>query len=181
MLRINNPRAFRARARVVSVWTWECFDADGNLKWVDERHNLVTDEGLDALLDIMFAAGTQITSWYCALFEDNHTPAAGDTYAVPGYTECTAYDESTRPAWTPGSVSSQSVNNNASKASFTMNASKTIYGAALVGGGTAADTKGDTAGGGTLYCLSLLSAARAVISTDVIKLTITLTSADDGV
>ena len=41
-------------ALLKSVFKVECFDKDGHLKWVEENHNLVTDEGLDILLDIMF-------------------------------------------------------------------------------------------------------------------------------
>ena len=165
-------------ARPGSVWNWECYRPDGSLKWRDSIHNLVTNEGLDYYLDVALSGGTQITSWYVALFEDNHTPAAADTYATPGYTESTAYDEAARPAWTEAGVSSQSITNSASKASFTMNATKTIYGGALVGGGTAASTKGDAAGGGKLLCLSLFSSGKPVESGDVIKLTITATMSD---
>lgn len=174
-------RNFReeARARLSSIWQWEHF-RDGKLidKW--EEKNLVTNEGLDHVLDVAFSGGTQITSWYVTIFENDHTPAAGNTYATPGFTESTAYDEATRPAWTDGGVSSQSVDNSASKASFTINATKTIYGAALVGGGTAATTKDDQAGGGTLYNLSQFSASKAVEDDDVLKVTVTLTAADDG-
>lgn len=165
--------------KLVSIWNVDCYGQDGVLKWSEENRNLVTNEGLDAILDIMFHGSTQITTWYIALFEDNHTPAAADTYATPGYTESTAYDEATRPAFVEAAASSQSITNSASKASFTMNATKTIYGAALVGGGTGGNTKGDTAGGGTLYCVSqFTSGSKAVESADVLKVTVTITAAD---
>lgn len=142
----------------------------------DLVHNKITNEGLNELLDVMFKSATQITAWYVVLFEDDYTPDGDETYAVPEYTECTAYDESDRPAWQGGSVSGQSVDNSANRASFTMNATKTLYGAALVGGGTDADTKSDTAGGGTLYNLARFSSSKSVVSTDEVKITITLTS-----
>ena len=72
----------------------------------------------------------------------------------------------------------QSMTNTASKATFTMNATKTIYGAALVGGGTDGNTKGDTAGGGTLYAGAKFSSSQAVVSSDVLQIVVTLTSAD---
>jgi hypothetical protein len=140
--------------------------------------NLCTYEGLDALLNIMFHASTQITTWYIAIFEDNYTPVNGDTYATPGYNESTAYDEATRPAFVEAAASSRSITNSANKASFTISATKTIYGAALVGGGTGASTKDDTAGGGTLYCSSKFSSSKAVEDDDVLKITVTLTAAD---
>jgi len=162
-------------SRPGSVWDWECRDKNGHLKWRESIHNLVTEEGRDYYLDVALSSATQITAWYVAIFESDHTPAAGNTYAVPGYTESEAYDEATRPAWTEAGVSSQSITNSASKASFTMNATKTIYGGALVGGGTDANTKGDAAGGGTLLCLSAFSSGKPVEDDDVIKLTITAT------
>lgn len=160
-----------------SNWEWEHY-RDGKLidQWTDT--NLITNEGLDEILDVMFSSATQITSWYVAIFEDDYTPIAGNTYATPGYTESSAYSEGTRPAWSEGGVSSQSITNSASKATFTINATKTIYGASLVGGGTAASTKGDTAGGGTLYASSKFGVAKAVESSDVLKVTITINSSD---
>ena len=161
-----------------SFWEWEHW-RDGQLidSWADG--NLCTDEGINYYLDAAFSGATAITSWYVALFEDNHTPAAGDTYAVPGYTESTAYDEANRPGWQEAGVSSKTITNSANKASFTMNASKTIYGASLVGGGSAPQTKGDTAGGGTLFGMAQFSSgSKPVVDDDILKVTITITGSD---
>lgn len=167
------------RCLVSSVWDVECYRG-GKRIWHEHVKNLVTNEGLNALLDIMFSGSTQITTWYVALFENDHTPAVGNTYASPGYTECTAYSETTRPEYVEAEGESETqITNSANKASFTMNATKTIYGAALVGGGTAASTKGDTAGGGTLYSLSKFSGSKTFIADDVFKVTVTLNAAYD--
>lgn len=175
----NNMRNhIHDRLKIFSVWEWEHWRG-GELidTWTDR--NLVTNEGLDSLLDVYFSDATQITDWYILLFEDDHTPAAGDTYAVPGFTESTAYTEANRPAWQEAGPSTQQITNSANKASFTMNATKTIYGAALVGGGTDADTKDDQAGGGVLFNESQFSSgSKAVENTDVLKVTITITVAD---
>jgi hypothetical protein len=165
------------RFLVESIWETECY-RDGKLIWTERNKNLCTDQGLNALLDIMFHASTQITAWYIALFNTDTTILAAHTYAVPGYTESTAYDELTRPAFTEAASSGKSLTNSANKASFTMSGSTTIYGAALVGGGTDEDTKGDTAGSGTLYCASKFTASKAVIASDVLKVTMTLTASD---
>jgi hypothetical protein len=163
------------RFGLVSIWDVEHWRKGKLLSHTRDR-NICVNEGLDDVLDVYFSSGTQITAWYIAPFEDNHTPAAGDTYAVPGYTESTAYDEATRQAWTEAGPSSRVITNSASKASLTFNATKTIYGAALVGGGSAATTKGDTAGGGTLFCESqFTSGSKPVVSADVLKITVTLT------
>ena len=160
---------------VGSVWTWEHWHRGVLLRRWSE-HNLCTTEGRNHILDAVFAADTQITAWYVAPFEDNHTPAAGDTYAVPGFTECTAYDEVTRVQWQQGGAAAGVITNTLIKASLTFNAVKDIYGAALVGGGTAASTKDDQAGGGILFCESQFSGgAEAVMSGSVLKVTVEIT------
>lgn len=166
------------RASVNSTWDWECYGRNGGLKWTERNHNLVTNEGLNALLDIMFHGATQITTWYIGLFEDDYTPLATNTYAAPGFTESTAYDEANRVEFNEAAASGQSMTNSANKASFTMNAAKTIYGGFLVGGGSSAGTKGDTAGGGKLYCASQFSSPKAVEDDDILKVTVTLSAAD---
>ncbi len=145
---------------------------------VDISGNICTDEGLNRLLDVMFHATTQITTWYVAIFESNTSPAAGTTYATPVFTESSAYDEATRPEFVGAAASSKSLTNSANKAEFTINATKTIYGGALVGGGTAANTKGDTAGGGVMYCASQFGSSKSVVDDDILRVTITINAAD---
>lgn len=167
----------RPRFLAESIWDVEHW-RQGKLLSVTRDHNLCTDEGLNALLDIMFHGATQIDPWYIALFNTDTTILASHTYASPGYTESSDYTESNRQAYDEAAASSKSITNSASKASFTMNTTTTIYGAALVGGGTGADTKGDTAGGGTLYCASQFGSEKSVVNTDVLKVTVTITAAD---
>ena len=175
---MNNVKE-RDGVKLGGIFNVECY-RKGKLIWSEKVHNLVTDEGLNALLDIMFHADTQITTWYCLLVESDTSPAAGMTYATPTFTESTAYDEATRPEYEEAAASGKSMTNSANKATFTISATKTMYGAAIVGGGTDPNTKGDSAGGGTLYCYAQFSSSRSVIDDDVINLTYTLTSADDG-
>ena len=140
--------------------------------------NVCTDEGLNALLDIMFHGSTQVATWYVAIFESNTSCVVGMTYATPVYTECTAYDEATRPEYVEAAASGKSLTNSANKAVFTINATKTIYGGALVGGGSTPTTKGDAAGGGKLFCASQFSASKSCVDDDVLRVTVTLTAAD---
>ncbi len=168
----------RSWVKVGSLWTVEHYRSGRLISMERDIPNIVTNEGLDADLDIMFHADTQITAWFVLLFETNTTPAAGHTYAVPVFTECTAYDEATRPAWVEAAASGESITNSANKANFTMNDTKTIYGAALVGGGTDADTIDDQAGGGTLYCSIQFGTSKPVESADVLKITVTLNATD---
>ncbi len=166
------------RLGLKTIWEWELFRRGIKIdKWIER--NLCTDEGINYALDAAFSGGTVITAWYVLVFEDNHTPAAGNTYATPGFTESTAYDEANRPSWQEAGVVTKQITNSANKAAFTFNATKTIYGGALVGGGTGASTKGDTAGGGTLFCLSqFTSGSKSVVDDDVLQVTVTLTGSD---
>lgn len=150
------------------------------LVWKEKFGNIVVNEGLDAILDIMFHGSTQISPWYCVMFENDHTPAAGNTYNTPGYTETEAYDGANRPAYDEAAASSQSITNSASRATFTINATKTLYGGALVGGGSAPSEKGNTAGGGTLFACGTFATERAVVDDDVVNFTYTLGAADDA-
>lgn len=130
-------------------WQWELW-RDGKLIKTWEHGNIYTAEGYEYFLDAGLLGGTQKTAWYIALMGADHTPAATDTYANSmgtGNYESTDYSESTRPTWTPGSISGQSVDNEASKASFTMSGTDTtIYGTMLV----SFATKGDNAESGAV-------------------------------
>jgi len=171
----------RSGAKFKGIFELEVFDKNsGKLLSKTKTENIITDEGLDALLNILLHGSTQIATWYCVLFENDFTPDGDETYAVPGYTECTAYDEATRPEYNEGASSGQSVTNSANKAVFTMSDTKTLYGAALVGGGASASTKGNTDGGGTLLCAGKFGSAQPVIDDNVVNLTYTITAADAG-
>lgn len=174
---MTSPLIKPQRALIHSIWDVEHW-RKGFLLSQTRDFNTVTDEGLDALLDIMFHAATQLTTWYVLLFESDTTPDGDTTYATPVFTESTAYDEANRVQFEEAAASGQSMTNSANKATFTISDTKTIYGAALVAGGTDADTKDDQAGGGTMYCASKFAASKSVVDDDVINVTITLTAAD---
>jgi len=170
--------AVGARQYMRSRWTWELWRGGKLIQkapfW---SANMVVGQGLDHALDVVFKGGTGLATWYVALFEDNHDPVTGDTYQTPGYTECTAYDEANRPTCTFGAIAAHIVTNSASKASFTMNATKTLYGAALVAGANAA-TKGNTAAGNFLYFAAKFATAVPVEATDVFKVTMSVENSD---
>ncbi|KKN41619.1 hypothetical protein LCGC14_0721520 [marine sediment metagenome] len=169
-------------ALIESEWTVEHW-RDGKMidKTVDR--NIVTDEGLNQLLRIMFIDGTQIAeaNWFVLIFKTDTTPAAGTTYGTPVFTEETDYDSATRPIWDGGAVSSESVDNSAAKATFVFDATSdgnTIYGAAMVGG-VGAGVKGNTADtDGRMYAAAKFGASKAIEDNDTLKVTITLTAAD---
>lgn len=166
----------KARAMFGGVFEWEGW-RDGKLIWKDKTHNIVTNEGLDRILDVMFNAATQTTTWYVGIVETDTAEAAGMTYDVPVFTESTAYDEATRPEYEEAASSSQSITNSANKATFTISGTKTMYGAALF----SINTKGDHAPGANnvLYCYAKFGTSRAVIDNDVINATYTVGASDN--
>ena len=168
---------YKQRFLAESIWDVEHW-RKGKLLGVTRDHNVCTAEGLNKLLDVMFHAATQITTWYILLFNTDTTPADGTTYATPVFTESEAYDEATRQEYVEAAAGSKSITNSANKATFTMDATTTIYGAALVGGGTDANVKSDAAGGGTMYCASKFSSAKSVEDDDILRITVTITASD---
>jgi hypothetical protein len=157
------------------VFVVECW-RNRKLVWVERSKNLIVNQGLNHALNVIFHGETQIGTWYCAFVESNTTPAAGMTYASPTYTECTAYTEANRQEYVEAESTAQKTSNTSNKATININATKTLYGAAIVGGGSAPSTKGDTAGGGKLFCFSLFATSRGVISGDIVRLTYEVTS-----
>lgn len=141
---------------------------------IDEfvEKNLVVDEGLNALLNIMFNGATQVPTWYLGVFEANYTPVAAVTAATiaSAATECTAYAAGTRPAYVEASSSAKSMTNSANRASFVFNAAKTIYGAFLASD----NTKGGTSG--TLFSAARFGSSKVVAIDDELLLTYTFTA-----
>ena len=140
----------------------------------DQGGNTFTTEGMARILNIVFRAQTTEAAIYVGIFKSNVTPAVGDTAAAKlgaagTYGECqdADYDSpaTNKPAYTIVSTSTASCTNAASPASFTMNASITVYGAFL------STQAAKTATSGTLFCAKAFSSSRAVIADDVLSVT----------
>lgn len=158
---------------MASLYVFECHGADGRLKWREEVPNLVVNVGLNDLLDKYFKGSSYTAAHYVGLTTGSPTFASGDTMSSHGgWTESTVYSNSTRPAFTPGTVASQSVDNSASAAVFTINSSGTVGGGFLVTN----STKGGTTG--TLYGGAAFSGGnRTVDNGDTLTVTVTATAA----
>lgn len=106
--------------------------------------NIIPAEGLNDFLNVYFAGGTQHAQWYVGIFEGNYTPLATDTAAnfPTRATESTAYNEAARPLWANDAVTNGNIVNSTTRATFTLSAAKTIYGAFL----TPVSTKNATTG-----------------------------------
>lgn len=163
------------QAAATGKYVVECFDKDGNLKWVAETPNLVVNVGLQYMAGTALTSTAQITSWFVGLYGSGatNTPAAGDTMSSHiGWTEVTAYSEATRPAATFAAATNANpsvVTNTASKAVFTINGTTVVGGAFL----TSDSTKGGTTG--TLFSAADFSSPgdRSVVSGDILNVTYT--------
>lgn len=160
--------------RVTNHYRFEAYDKHGNLKWAEEADNLVTNAGLDDVLDKYLKGSSYTAAWYVGLTDGTPTVAAGDTMAShAGWTEVTAYSEATREVLTLGTVASQSVDNSASRASFSINADSTTIGGAYL---TTDNTKGGTTG--TLYSVVAFTAGdKSLDNGDTLNVTVTCTMA----
>lgn len=154
-------------------YKFEAFDKHGNLKWIEEFDNLVVNAGLDDSLDKHLKGSGYTAAWYVGLTDGTPTPAAGDTMSShAGWAEVTAYDEAVRQTLTLGSVSSQSVDNSASKATFTISTNSTTIGGAFI---TNNSTKGGSTG--TLYGVGAFTAGdKTLDDDDTLNVTVTLTA-----
>lgn len=154
-----------------STYEFEAYDKDGNLKWKERVDNIVVNVGLDDVLDKYFKGSTYTASHFVGI-KNSGSPAAGDTMAShAGWTENVTYSQGTRPALTLGSVSGQSVNNSASRATYSINGTTTINGAFV----TTNSTKSGTTG--ILYGVADFSVSRSLANGDTLYVTITLTAA----
>lgn len=167
----------RSRMQVGGVFKVWCYGKDGQLKWYDEAPNLVTNDGLQHLLDVLFAGATQTDPWYIGLTDGTPTVAAGDTMAShAGWTKVTAYDEAARQAFVDVRTG-QSVDNSASKAVFTIDTNSTTVGGAFL---TSDSTKGGTSG--ELLCAAAFTGGdKSLDDDDVLNVQYTFSAADDGV
>jgi hypothetical protein len=163
------------KVKAGGVFTVKCFDAEGNLKWTEENHNLVVNVGLKDMNDKYFSGSSYNAAWYIGLYgaAASNDPAAGDTMAShAGWTEVTAYSETERPTATFGAATTADpsvITNSGSVAVFSINGTTVVGGAFL----TSDDTKGGSTG--TLFSASDFASPgdRSVVSGDVINVTYT--------
>jgi hypothetical protein len=136
------------KVKAGGVFTVQCFDQDGNLKWTAEEHNLVVNVGLKEMNEKFFSGSSYTAAWYLGLYgaAASNNPAAGDTMAShAGWTEVTAYSQATRPQCVFGTSTTADpsvISNSASVAVFSINGTATVGGAFL----TSNNTKGGTTG-----------------------------------
>ena len=163
------------KVKAGGVFHVKCHDANGDLKWEVEKHNLVVNVGLQDMNTQYFTGVGYTAAWYIGLYGPaaSNNPAASDTMAShAGWTEITAYSQATRPACTfgvPTTADPSVATNTAAPATYNINGSVTIGGAFL----TSNSTKGGTTG--VLFSASDFQAPgdRIVVSGDTLTVTYT--------
>lgn len=154
----------------------ECHDKDGNLKWADDIHNLVTTIGKNKTMDTILGntAGGAIVMG----LKGTGTAAVGDTQAShAGWTEVGLANAPTytAPRKTPAfSAASAGAKATSSAVVFSMTGSGTVAGCFInIGGATTID---DTTG--TLFSAGDFTAgSKTVTSGDSLSVTYTATAA----
>ena len=172
---VVNSALAAAHTKVGGVFTVECYDANGQLKWKDDFHNLVVNQGLADMNNKYFTGTTYTATWYIGLINNSPSPtlAAGDTAAShAGWTEFTGYSQSNRPTLSFGSSTSAdpSVISTSSAAAFSITSTATIYGAFVV----STNTKSGTSG--VLFSEGAFAATRSVVNGDTLNVSYSLSN-----
>lgn len=164
----------KEKVKLGGVFHVECYDKNGKLKWRDRAENIITNQGLNHILDVVFHGTTPVSPWYVGLVTDGGTYAAADTLAShAGWTEFTSYADN-RKEFVEAAASGQSISNSGNAASFAINDTGTIQGAFLASAATGTS--------GTLMAeANFAQGDKAVDSGDTVNVTYTLSAADDGV
>ena len=172
---VSKSQNTKEKLRGGGVFTVECRDKDGNVKWIEKSKNLVVNVGLAYMNEQFFKGSGYSAAWYVGIYGPASTndPSSADTMAShAGWTEVTAYTNATRPAATFGAATTADpslIANSAAVAQFNINDSANVGGAFL--------TTGDLPGGtsGVLFSASDFAAPgdRVVQNGDVLSVTYT--------
>ena len=172
---ISKSQNTKEKLRGGGVFTVECRDKDGNVKWIEKSKNLVVNVGLAYMNESFFKGSSYTAAWYVGIYGAAATndPSSADTMSShAGWTEVTTYSNATRPAATFGAATTADpslIANSAAVAQFNINDSANVGGAFL--------TTGDLPGGtsGVLFSASDCAAPgdRVVQNGDVLSVTYT--------
>jgi hypothetical protein len=160
------------------VYTFECYDAQGNLKWSDNIDNLTTNVGRKSLLDSYFAntgggavvMGLKGTG--TAAYTDTQSSHAG--WLEVGATNAPTYSGTRKtPTFSAATSANPSVLSTSAAVVFSMTGSGTVAGAFINIGGTSAIDNTT----GTLFSAGDFTAgSKTVTSGDTINVTYTLSA-----
>lgn len=162
------------RVKAGGVFTFQCFDKDGNLKWEERTHNLVVNTGLQMMNTQFFKGSAYTAAWYLGLIAG---PGSGTAYSGSdtlashaGWTEFSNYSGA-RKALTFGTATTADpsvIDNSASVAQFTISG-----GGGTVAGGFLCTVDSGTSG--TLFSEADFESPgdRVVVAGDTLNVTYT--------
>jgi len=160
-------------------------------------YNLIVNQGRNRLLDVMFDAGTQITTWYIGLIDNQgvQAPALANVYANircqevgGGISSDNGWEEfilngyeiggnnTKRGTWAPDPASGQIITNPSGSATThkitATGNGRSVYGLFVVGGHTDCELQGNySQAAGRLWAATAFSAVIPVTTNDELKVT----------
>jgi hypothetical protein len=172
---------------IKGVYSAQCYDKDGNIKWEDTINNHVMTEGMNLLLETTLdGSGYTVTGPFMGLISSvgYGTTAVGDTAAQIGGTN--DWDEA-GPSFAPDytgdrktcvwDAAAAGVKALSAALAFTFSASGTVKGCFIVTGASASATHDDT--NGVLLSAGVFTGGdKVVASTDVLNVSYDITLAD---
>lgn len=153
-----------------NIWTVNCYDRYGMLKWGETKKNLITTEGLNHILETELNGGAQEANWYIGLKSVGAVDASDVMTSHGGWYEIVDYSQGTRPQLVLGSAVNGSIDNTANKGIYSITASNTVSGAFICSD----SAKNGTAG--VLYGVVDFIVSRDVISGDTLEVAVTMTA-----
>ena len=152
--------------------------------------NDITNEGRNKLLNVMFDAGTQVTTWYLGIINnvgftalanndiyDDIDQAGNGWGEFKSYTDANNSDSTTtRPVWQTDPAASQSISNTTTSI-YDITGIGIVKGLFTVGGGTSPELKGDHIVGSTLWATALFTIGDVPVQIgDQLKVTYTVSA-----
>lgn len=167
------------QAKAIGVFTAQCFDKDGRLKWEDTFPNVVTTVGKNLALDTYLAgSGYTVVGPFMGLISSTSYSAvdASDTmsshagWLEAGNANAPTYTAPRKTAaWSAASGGSKSLS---AALSFAITGTGTVKGCFLVYGTGAVSTIDNTSG--TLYSAGLFTGGdKSVVNTDTLNVSYT--------
>ena len=169
--------------RIHGMYTAECRDAKGNLKWTAEAPNHVATVGTNLLLDTGLEGSSYTAAVYMGLISSVSWSATAITDTMASHSGWTEAGTTNAPDYTGTrktaafSAAAGGAISLSSALSFTFSEGGTVKGCFLVYGTGASATKEDT--GGVLFSAGVFTGGdKVVANTDVLNVSYTVTITD---